>query len=162
MRPGTGYSNWASRTNYPALGVVQTGPHEMLLYVQRDYGQKTAYLERMTLRLDGFASVHAPYEGGRMLTKPLVFSGSRVENNYATSAAGGIRMAIQGASGEPIPGFTLDECVENIGDEIKRVVRWRGGSDLSKLAGRPIRLELAMKDADLFSIRFGAPAAGEK
>ena len=161
VRPGIGHGNWTSRTNYPALGVVQTGPHEMSLYVQRSYGQKTAYLERMTLRLDGFASVHAPYEGGRMLTKPLVFSGTRLEINYATSAASGIRVAIQDASGGPIPGFTLDECVEIIGDEIKRVVRWRGGSDLSKLAGRPIRLELAMKDADLCSIRFAALTASQ-
>ena len=40
VRPGIGYSNWTSRNNYPAQGVVQTGPNEMSLYVQRNYGQQ--------------------------------------------------------------------------------------------------------------------------
>ena len=53
--------------------------------MQRYYGQKTAHLERMTLRLDGFASLHAPYQGGEMLTHPLKFAGSRLEINYSTS-----------------------------------------------------------------------------
>ena len=43
VRPGIGASNWTSRNNYPALGVVQTGPAEMSLYVHRDYGQRTAH-----------------------------------------------------------------------------------------------------------------------
>jgi hypothetical protein len=30
----------------------------------------------------------------------------------------------------------------------------QGGSDVSKLAGRPIRLRLVIQDADLYSLRF--------
>ena len=109
----------------------------MSFYVQRNYGQrKTAYLERMTLRLDGFASLNAPYQGGEMVTKPLRFKGSRLEINYATSAAGGIRIEMQDSKGQPIPGFTLDECPEIIGDQIERTVAWKGGSDLSSLSGK--------------------------
>ena len=124
LRPGLGQSNWSTRTNYPALGVVQTGPDEMSLYVQRDYGQQTAHLERLSLRLDGFASLHAPYGGGEMLTKPITFEGSRLEINYSTSAAGSIRVEIQTVDGQPIPGFSLAECPEIIGDEISRLVSW--------------------------------------
>jgi len=154
VRPGIGIRNWTSRNNYPALGVVQTGPHEMSMYVQRDYGQETAYLERLTLRLDGFASVAAPYDGGEMLTKPLTFSGAELGINYSTSAAGAIQVEIQDAEGKPIPGFTLEDCPEIIGDEIERVVSWKTGTDLSGLAGVPVRLRFVMKDADLFAIRF--------
>ena len=154
VRPGIGIRNWTSRNNYPALGVVQTGPNEMSMYVQRDYGQETAYLERLTLRLDGFASVSAPYDGGEMVTRLLQFLGRELEINYSTSAAGGLRIEVQDAEGKPIPGFTLDDCPEIIGDEIERVVSWRGGSDLSDLAGRAVRLRFVMKDADLFAIRF--------
>ena len=82
VRPGIGVNNWTTRTNYPACGIVPTGDGEMSFYVQRNYGQKgTAYLERMTLRLDGFASLNAPYQGGEMVTKPLRFKGSRLEIN---------------------------------------------------------------------------------
>jgi len=154
VRPGIGYSNWTSRNNYPALGVVQTGPAEMSLYVQRNYGQRNAYLERMTLRLDGFASVHAPYQGGEMVTRPFRFTGKELEINYATSAAGGLRVEIQDASGKALPGFALADCPEIVGDEIERVVRWRAGSEVGALAGKTVRLRFSMKDADLFSLRF--------
>ena len=154
VRPGIGYSNWTSRNNYPACGIVPTGPNEMSLYVQRDYGQKSAYLERLTLRSDGFVSVHAPYDGGEMVTKPLTFSGARLTLNYSTSAAGSVRVEIQDAAGEPIEGFTLEDCSEIIGDETERVVRWKSGCDTSKLVGKPVRLRFAMSDADLYAIRF--------
>jgi hypothetical protein len=154
VRPGIGYSNWTSRNNYPACGVVPTGPHEMSLYVQRNYGQKSAYLERMTLRTDGFVSVHAPYDGGELVTKPLIFSGSRLALNFATSAAGSVRVEIQNAAGKPIDGFALAECPEIIGDEIERVVQWKSGGDVSKLAAKPIRLRFTLMDGGLYSLRF--------
>jgi len=154
VRPGLGYNNWTSRNNYPALGVVPTSPTEMSLYVQRDYAQDSAYLERMTLRLDGFASVNAPYAGGEMVTKPLRFSGKELTINYSTSAAGAIRVEIQDLAGKPIQGLGLDKCPEIIGDEIERVVAWKDGSDVGKLAGKLVRLRFVMNDADLFAIRF--------
>src|SRR5205807_9996097 len=35
LNPGIGLENWVSRTNYPALNVVQTGPSEMSFYVNQ-------------------------------------------------------------------------------------------------------------------------------
>jgi hypothetical protein len=154
LRPGPDPRNWVSRTNYPALNVVQTGPTEMSLYVQKDNGQATHHLQRYTLRLDGFASVNAPYGGGEMLTKPFTFTGKQLLLNCATSAAGGVRVEIQDESGKPMAGRTLADCPEIAGDEIERVISWQGGSDVSALAGKPVRLRFVMKDADLYSIRF--------
>ena len=154
IRPGAGLANWVSRTNYPALGVVPTGPGEMSCYVQRRYAQPDHHLQRLTLRTDGFVSVHAPYQGGEILTKLLTFRGQRLKINYATSAAGGIRIEIQDSSGQPVPGHKLDDAIEIIGDEIDRVVSWKAGPDVSSLAGQPVRLRFVMHDADLYSIRF--------
>ncbi|MBI3680083.1 MAG: hypothetical protein HY235_06765 [Acidobacteria bacterium] len=154
LRPGVGLENWVSRTNYPALNIVQTGPAEMSFYVNRNYGQPTAHLARYTLRPDGFVSVHAGYDGGELLTKPLGFQGNRLEINYSTSAAGSIRVEIQDAAGKPVPGFSLAESPEIIGDQIERIVRWTGGSDVSPLGAKPVRLRFALKDADLYSFRF--------
>jgi hypothetical protein len=155
IRPGIGESNWQSRDNYPALGVVQTGPAEMSLFVNRDTGQSTAYLERMTLRLDGFSSLNAPYVGGEMTTKPFTFAGNELEINYATSAAGGIRVELQDEAGVPIPGYGAQDCRELIGDEIERTVAWESGSSVGELAGKAVRLRFVMKDADMYSFRFG-------
>lgn len=161
IRPGIGARHWVSRNNYPALGIVQTGPTEMSLYVNQDYAQPTAHLNRYSLRLDGFASVQAPYAGGELLTKPLKFAGDRLELNFSTSAAGSIRVEIQDESGKSIGGFAAGECVEIVGNEIARVVRWKTGTDVSKLAGKTVRLRFVMKDADLYALRF-APATADK
>ena len=53
-----------------------------------------------------------------------------------------------------MPGFSLEECPEIIGDEISRIVSWKGGDDVGSLAGKPVRLRFVMKDADLYSLRF--------
>jgi len=154
VRPGIGPNNWVSRTNYPALNVVQTGEHEMSLYVIQDYGQPTAHLHRHSIRLDGFGSIRAEDDGGEMRTKPLRFEGDRLLLNVATSAAGALRVEIQDASGKPVPGFALDDCADVVGNDVERVVRWQQGADVSSLAGQTVRLRFVLKDADLYAFRF--------
>ncbi len=68
--------------------------------------------------------------------------------------AGEIRFEMQDEQGSPIEGHTLSESAEIFGDEIVRAVSWDSGSDVSALAGRPVRLRVAMKEADLYAIRF--------
>lgn len=154
VRPGIGLSNWTSRTNYPAWGVVPTGENEISFYVQRNYGQPTHHLQRLSLRVDGFASVHAPYDGGEMVTKPLTFTGPSLYLNMATSAAGSVWVELQDEAGQPIPGFTREDCDEIIGDELAHKVTWKSNADLQFLAGKPVRLRVVMKDADLYAIQF--------
>jgi hypothetical protein len=154
IRPGLQANQWVSRTGYPALNVVQTGPAEMSLYTNQDYTQPTAHLRRYSLRLDGFASVNAPYEGGQLVTKAFRFTGRQLSLNFATSAAGGIRVEIQDAQGTPLPGYGAADCVEMLGNRLEWPVRWTGGSEVSKLAGRPVRLRFLMKDADLYALQF--------
>ena len=154
IRPGIGLQNWVSRSNYPALNTVITGPTEMSIYVNQDYAQPTAHLRRYILRLDGFGSVNAGYNGGEMITKPLTFEGDKLLINYATSAAGEIKVEIQNEEGEVIPGFSADECQLIIGNEIDRNVSWGKDKNLNDLAGKVIRLRFLMKDADLYALKF--------
>ena len=154
IRPGIGPRNWVSRTNYPALNVVQTGDTEMSLYVNQDYGQPTAHLRRYSFRIDGLASARAPYAGGELLTKVMRFEGDRLVINFATSAAGFVKVEVQGPEGQVLSGYSLKESREMIGNEIEKTVSWGGKSDLSEIAGRPVRLRFVMQDADLYSMRF--------
>ena len=157
VAPGIGAENWVSRTNYPALNVVQTGKNEMSVYVNQNYGQPTSHLRRYSLRLDGFSSVHADYDGGEMTTKPFTFAGDTLFLNFSTSAAGGIHVELLGDDDKPIDGFSFADCQEIIGNEIERAVAWKGGS-LAALKGKPVRLHFKMNDADLYAIRFGDDA----
>ncbi len=154
IRPGLDPHNWTSRANYSVYGMVQRSPTELSFYVNHHLGYPSSHVRRYTLRVDGFVSVTAPMTGGEVITQPFTFAGQRLTLNYATSAAGSVRVEIQDPQGQAIPGRALADCPEIIGDQIERTVNWKGTSDVSALAGQPIRLRFLLKDADLYSIRF--------
>lgn len=158
LRPGLDRRSWSGRNNYAACGILSTGPEELSLYYTQGMDQLTepseAHLVRCTLRTDGFVSVHAPYRGGELLTKPLIFEGNSLEINYSTSAAGEVRIEVLSDEGRPIEGFTLSQCDAIFGDQISRTVTWGGNADVSRISGKPIKLRFVLKDADLYSFRF--------
>lgn len=156
LRPGLSPQNWgnAHGNNTPAWGLLATGPNELSLYWTENYGA-TPLIRRGTVRVDGFASVNAGFAGGEFVTKPLTFTGGKLVLNYSTSAIGNVRVELQDAAGQPLDGFRLDDCPEIFGDETARAVAWQGSPSLAALAGKPVRLRVALKDADVFSFRFG-------
>jgi hypothetical protein len=154
LRPGLRPQDWVSRTNFPGNGIVPTGPDEMSFFANHDYSLPTAHVRRYSLRTDGLASVNAPYSGGELLTRPLTFRGRRLVLNYATSAAGHLRVEVQDVSGKPVSSYRLEDAVQMVGNELAAEVRWRGGPDLTPIAGQTVRLRFEMKDADLFSLQF--------
>lgn len=153
-RPGLDQENWTDRNNMAAWGILELTPGETSIYYSQHYRHPTNGMVRTTIRTDGFVSVHAGSKAGEMVTKPLVFDGKELVINYSTSAVGGVQVEIQDADGKPVSGFALDDCPVIYGDEIERVVKWKSGSDVSSLAGKPIRLRFKMTDADLYSMRF--------
>ena len=160
VRPGRNPKNWMHRTNMISAGTVPTASDEVSFYVARHYTSPSAHLQRMTVRTDGFASAHADYSGGELITRPIVFEGFNLVLNFATSAAGSIRLEIQDIDRNPVPGFALEASPLIWGDEIEHTVKWDRGhpkarSDtLNRIAGKPVRLRFVMKDADLYSLRF--------
>ena len=160
VRPGRDPFNWGHRGNMAAVGVLQTAEDELSLYYQRNYGMPTAHMERLTLRVDGFVSVHAGVPGGEFVTRPITLEGESLVLNYSTSAAGSIRVEIQDEQGRPIPGFELSGSPLIWGDEIKKSIVWKrpqsqtDRSPFKRLKGAAIRLRFHMKDADLYSLRF--------
>ena len=161
VRPGLQPDRWVCRNNLVAWGLVETASHlagaadEISLYVVEGYYQgKSCRVRRHTMRLDGFVSASAGLKGGSLQTKPLVFTGDRLELNFSTSAAGSVRVEIQDQDGKPINGFSLAECSEIFGDSIARSVQWKNDADLFSLAGKPVRLRFELKDADVYSFQF--------
>jgi hypothetical protein len=149
---GDAYQNWGLVETKSAIG---DAPPELSLYATERTMQETGgVLRRYTLRIDGFVSLHAPLIGGELITKPLTFTGSRLTLNASTSAAGSVRVEIQDADGQPLPGFALAGCQEVYGDDLDRTVIWAGNPDLEALAGKPVRLRFEVRDADLYSFQF--------
>lgn len=154
IRPGPALEDWVARDNTPALGVVPGDDRNLFLYRMSHYGQESSHLTRYSIRIDGFVSLSAPYQGGEALTKRFTFSGNHLSINYATSAAGEVRVEIQDLEGQSLPGFSLEECVPIFGNDIERTVQWDSGKRLSDLADQPVRLRFYLKDADLYSLKF--------
>lgn len=83
-----------------------------------------------------------------MLTHSVSFTGSRLALNYATSAAGSVRVELSDWDGQALPGFGLADAVELIGDEIDGYARWKAGMEVGAVMGR-VRLRFHLKDADV-------------
>lgn len=162
LRPGPRMKDsWVYGDNFVFWGLVETASHqadaprELSLYTTEGYwqGDRTSF-RRLTLRLDGFVSLRAPAKGGELLTRPFTFKGSALQLNASTSAAGGIQVEIQDVDGKPLPGFALADCPELFCDDVAHTVYWKSGSDVSKLAGKPVRLRLVLHDADIYAFQF--------
>ena len=136
-------------------GTLEGAPDELSLYAVESYWTNTSdLLRRYTLRLDGFVSVQAPMSGGELITKPLRFRGQGLWLNFATSAAGSVRVELQDAQGKPLPGYSLDDCEELFGDTLDRNVQWKSNPDLTELKDKTVRLRFVLNDADLYAFQF--------
>lgn len=156
LRPDLDPESWTDRNSYLAWGMPQTGEHELSVYWCEHNGHPGLRIRRGTLRLDGFASIHATGKGpGELLTKTFTFNGSKLEINFATSAAGTMLFELCDEHGQAIPGYALADSEVLYGNEIAHTVRWPGQKkDLRHLAGKPVRLRVRMHDADLYAMRF--------
>ena len=98
-------------------------------------------------RLDGFVSLDSPYDQDALVvTKPLTFSGKRLQLNIDTDATGYAQVGLLGEKETPIPGYELDNCVYVNGDFVAKDVEWlTTGSDVAPLAGKTVRLAIRMR-----------------
>ncbi len=154
ISPGLDERNWVDRNPIMGQGIVQTGPNEISMYYSELYYSDETRIRRCTLRTDGFVSVGAPNVGwGEFTTHPLVFSGRELELNYSTGGGGSVLVELQTPSGEAIQSFALNDCYEIFGDTTAGFVRWKQ-QDLGMLAGKPVRLRVKLRDAQLYAFRF--------
>jgi hypothetical protein len=157
---GSFYSKWV----WPVLQPVRMGDELWVYYwgtnqdhsLRLDGAAKTleAAISRAVMRLDGFVSVDAGYAGGWLTTPPLIFDGKRLQLNLDTSAGGVALVEIRDPSGNPIAGYSLAEADALNGNSVQMPVTWHGDADVSKLAGRTIRLHFKLRDCRLYAFQF--------
>lgn len=167
LRPGPeAEGRWIYGDNYQSYGLFETksetpgAPNEISLHFTEGAWRDDMHcLRRYAIRLDGFVSLHAALDGGEFVTKPVRFAGHRLTVNYATSAAGSLRVELQNEDGTPIPGYSLADADELFGDNVDQLVSWKDRTDVGSLAGKPIRLRFQLCDGDVFSYCFVGDAA---
>ena len=97
-------------------------------------------------------------EEGEFTLKSLPCSGQPIHLNYRTQTDGWIRVELMTDLGSPLQpgkglaGYRMEECLPLGGDSSEGVVRWRGGTDVSALAGQELLLRVRMHRAILFAV----------
>ncbi|MHC4879512.1 MAG: hypothetical protein ACYTGL_23915 [Planctomycetota bacterium] len=109
------------------------------------------------IRKEGFVSLRGPRDGGVVCTRVLRWPGGDLQVN-ANATQGELKVRVSSPLRRPLPGFDYGDCQSFSGDSVRHTVRWEGGS-LNGLAGKMIRLEFYLDDADLFSF-VAAPPEG--
>ena len=149
-----------SKMIYAFTQPLQVGDELWIYYGGFRYGisegvalKRGAYF-RARLRLDGFISADAPYEGGELVTVPLRFRGERLALNADTSAGGAIRVQIEDEGGNPIEGYSMGQADEVNGNSVRHIVTWENSPNVGDLAGRAVRLRFMMNGCKLYSFQF--------
>jgi hypothetical protein len=150
-------NNWVYGDGYESLGLIETpaadptSAPELSCYADEGHWKEGETLRRYTLRLDGFVSLHAGREGGELLTRPVRWGArGRLSLNFATSAAGGVRVEVLTAE----DGKVLRASEELFGDAVDRTVAWKGAGAGEAAAGQLVRLRFTLHEADLYSLQF--------
>ena len=113
---------------------------------------KTISIGLAKWRLDGFVSLDAGHFGGVVETAPLQLSGERLEVNV-DARDGSLAVEVLSAAGEPLPGFSREDCQTIRTDGVRQTVRW--SEDARLPVGQPLRLRFHLHEARLYSFRIG-------
>lgn len=136
------HSSWGEHASYPDMqkaGFDTRGAFGPLLY---------------DLRLDGFCSMKTWGKDGLLRTKTIIPQSGELSLNVRTTRHTAVRVQIlDGDSGEPLPGYTAEEAIPISGDHLFARPIWLAHPDMSELVGRPVRVEVQMREAELFAIR---------
>ncbi len=148
--------NWLYGDCYPAVGftvtpnVVPGGPDELSMYANRNHwhSQLPAVLDRYSIRMDGFASLHADGKELVATTKVISYEGSDMFINFETSAMGYLYVTLIDAAGK-----RFASC-ETFGNTLDRKVIFDDPEAVKANSGKPVTIEFRMRDADVYSMQF--------
>jgi len=181
------HQSWPVNQAYMAHGMIRRGDEIWQYYFgteiyhstwSKDKSKSAVY--RVVQRLDGFVSADTPYEKvGYLITKPLVFKGNRLLLNIDTDAAGYAQVGFLDKKGDPIQGYSVDDCIYINGDFIETEVEWFPNwkdfpsmegkkieeiapfkeqfiftKDLSELEGKVVQVVFRMRGSKLYAMQF--------
>lgn len=119
--------------------------HKVNRYVERQIGL-------VKMRRDRYVARGADASGGVLRTPLLVIDGQRITLNAQVNGA--LVARLLDANGQVLPGFDSTDCRPIRGDSLGHELRWNG--EFGRLKSQPIRLELELRDAELFALNVEA------
>lgn len=156
------YNDKDIHTAYLAQGMIKRG-EEIWQYYFAETQYHSAYTRepegrgvyRLVQRLDGFVSMDSPYgKEVNALSKPFTFTGNKLNVNIDTDAAGYTQIGFIDEKGNPVEGFSVDDCIYINGDFVNTEVEWNQGKDISSLQGKTVQLVFRMRGSKVYAIQF--------
>jgi len=159
--PRGGIGEWDRFNQCASTRPVQVGDEIWVYYSGRLYrhGEYHRYTELKdtgpyhigiglaTLRLDGWCSLQAGFDGGEVVTKPIILPAGNLFIN-AKSDWGEVVVEVLETNGNAIEGM---RSVPTSADGICLQVQWSEGGSLKRLTGKPVQLRFIIKNALLYS-----------
>lgn len=128
------------------------------------------------LRRDGFTYLESEAGLGTVTTKPLYWRGGELHLNLHVGGAGnkaaaryavgppsevypggylmnGARVQINDYRGNPMKGYTFEDCRPFAGDSQDWKPTWKSGKKLAALKGKDLQVSIQMNNARLYAIR---------
>ncbi len=113
------------------------------------------------LPLDGFVSLEgARADFSQVTTRSFTFTGKNLHLNLQAALqqwgaeACEVRVELLDGRHAPLKGFALADADTLSTTGIDQLVSWQGRTDLSDLAGKPIRLRVHFRNAKLYAFQF--------
>ena len=125
-------------------------PREYDPRIAADQDTHTMAIGLATLRADGFASVSASYDGGRLTATPMRSAGNELVLNVKADY-GQVLVECLDLEGEAISGFSSEDCVPVKVDSVEARVRWKEKANIGELRGRGFKLRFHLHNARLYS-----------
>ena len=135
---------------HSASGKDMAGLPEDVLYKASRFSSRL-----YDMRLDGFAYLKTRGRRGRIRTKCLVPQGGEMTANVRTTPTGYMKAEVLDRSTyEPLPNYTLEDSIPITGDELFGKIRWRERENMEELKGRPVILDVHLREGELYAMRF--------
>jgi len=104
-----------------------------------------------TIRRDGYVSMDAGDEAGRLVTRPLTFNGQSLHVNARVQRGGYLKAELQTIEGESVMDYQLAQCDPVTGDVMSACISWGQKKLLRRPVDESLRLVFALKNAKLYS-----------
>lgn len=169
---------WGPEGAWDGGGVLPVGPpirrgERLLFYYsgflrgQEEQGDFTGGIGLATLKVDRFVEQRAGATTGYLLTREFILEGKslrvNVEMHKSTNLPVEPRLRVEILRHPPMgqhegfrgayEGFSFDDCDPLSIDHTDAIVTWKGNSDLSALAGKPVYLRFELQNMGIFSFR---------
>ena len=154
-------NSFDSKQIYMANGMLKDSYNIYMYYIGYNCGHDDSITDyrggigRIGFRLNGFGSQDVGTTG-IYTTVPIRIDGNHIRLNVETQKDGFIKVALLRASGEVIPGKSMEDSDVITGNHYGTPLSWKGSSDLTSLIDEDVKICFSGKYAKLYSFEIGS------